>query len=89
MNIKAENLHEAVALLNQNRINLTSALSTASAPESVKAITDNAQEKRNAVSVLVSMIYQSMSEKNMLEDMRISLFSTKIHINSNILLVLL
>ena len=61
MNIKAENLHEAVALLNQGRTNFISVPSAVSPPNPVKTITDSAQEKRSAISVLVSMTYQSMS----------------------------
>lgn len=61
MNIKAENLSEAIALLNQKRTNLISVPSVVSPPQSVKNLMDNAQEKRRAISVLVSITYQSLS----------------------------
>ena len=61
MNIKAENLHEAVALLNQERTNVITAPVSGGESPAVKNVMKNASEKRNAISVLVSMTYSSLS----------------------------
>ena len=61
MNIKAENLSEAIAVLNQNRTNIITTKPVSEISQSAKGVIDNAQEKRTGISVLVSMTYQSLS----------------------------
>jgi uncharacterized tellurite resistance protein B-like protein len=61
MNIKAENLHEAIALLNQERTNVITTPFSEKVYPVVNAVMKDASEKRNAISVLVSMTYCSLS----------------------------
>lgn len=61
MNIKAENLSEAISLLNQNRTNIITTNPVTAVSQPIKRVMDNAQEKRTGISVLVSMTYQSLS----------------------------
>ncbi|MBQ7413454.1 MAG: TerB family tellurite resistance protein [Alphaproteobacteria bacterium] len=59
MNIKAENINEAIALLNQNRV--APSPIAAPPPPSIQKITTDSKEKNAGISLLVFMIYQSLS----------------------------
>lgn len=62
MDIKAENLHEAVAILTQNRpLSSASNVPPPPPPTAVKSLIDSSQESRTGISLLVSMTYMSIS----------------------------
>ena len=59
MNIKTENINEAIALLNQNRA--APSPIAAPPPPGIQKITTESQERNAGISLLVFMIYQSLS----------------------------